>query len=88
MAESWRAYDNIINLVDANGRLMNYTHHQINHQLYFVDPTNPIIHTQTVERLWGDLKDVVRRIKKYGTTHLPLHISGKIPRKTLHHLMI
>ena len=50
---------------------------------------SPIIHTQPVEKFWGDLKDVVRRRdKKYGTTHLQSHILTKYPENTLHHLMI
>ena len=90
VSDCWRAYDNIVNLVDANGQSMNYTHHRINHQLYFVDPINPIIHTQTVERFWGDLKDVVKR---RGIKNMERHIYrflflAKYPEKTLHHLMI
>ena len=40
-----------------------YQHHQVNHSMNFVDPEDPNVHTQKVERLWGLLKT---EIKKQG----------------------
>ena len=36
---------------------MNYCHYTVNHSVSFVNPENRCVHTQTVERFWGDLKD-------------------------------
>uniref|UniRef100_A0A0L8I7B7 ISXO2-like transposase domain-containing protein n=1 Tax=Octopus bimaculoides TaxID=37653 RepID=A0A0L8I7B7_OCTBM len=45
-SDCWGAYSSLQNL--------GYTHFKINHSENFVDPANPLIHTQTIERLWGD----------------------------------
>lgn len=52
-SDSWGAY----NTLSAEG----YTHHVVNHSEHFVDPTDKEIYTQTVERLWRDVKEWVRR---------------------------
>ena len=39
---------------------MNYKHLTVNHRVGFVNPTNRTIHTQAVERFWGDLKDKIK----------------------------
>jgi hypothetical protein len=33
-----------------------YVYDTLNHNLQFVDPKDPLIHTQTIERLWEDFK--------------------------------
>ena len=55
----WRGYRGLARAVDANGKSLNYTHHRTNHSRNFVNPNNPNQHTQTTERLWGDLKEQV-----------------------------
>ena len=35
---------------------MNYCHYAVNHCISFVNPENRWVHTQTVERFWGDFK--------------------------------
>ena len=35
-----------------------YIHHRIVHQKYWIHPRKPFIHTQTIERLWGSIKDI------------------------------
>lgn len=52
-SDSWHAYSK---LCDEG-----YTHYMINHQEHFVDPKNPNIHTQNIERLWLDLKQWTKR---------------------------
>ncbi|ODM94436.1 putative transposase-like protein [Orchesella cincta] len=37
-----------------------YEHYAVNHRRHFVDPANPNIHTNTVERQWGLLKGMVK----------------------------
>ena len=39
---------------------MQYTHITVNHRVAFLIHTNKTIHTQAVERFWGDLKDKIR----------------------------
>ena len=91
MSDSWRAYRDIDRLVDPEGRSMNYEHHTVNHRVGFTDPNNPWIHTQTIERRWGDVKGVVKRrgVSKKVEQHLYRYrFIKKYPINTLHHLMV
>uniref|UniRef100_A0A914EIS2 ISXO2-like transposase domain-containing protein n=1 Tax=Acrobeloides nanus TaxID=290746 RepID=A0A914EIS2_9BILA len=42
-------------------RLNHFRHRAVNHGLHFVDPTDPAVHTQTIENKNGQLKDMIRR---------------------------
>ena len=53
ISDGWAAY----NTVGQEG----YTHKVINHSEQFVDTNDPVIHTQTIERAWRDLKEWVKR---------------------------
>ena len=71
-SDSWRAYHK---LCDEG-----YTHYMINHKEQFVDPNNPNIHTQNIERLWLDLKQWSKRpglrieyFKQYFARYMFLH---------------
>jgi hypothetical protein len=48
MTDFWRGYNSLVNF--------GYAHSKINHKLHFVDPDNPNIHTQNIERLWKSFK--------------------------------
>ncbi|RWR99692.1 hypothetical protein B4U79_11355, partial [Dinothrombium tinctorium] len=50
VSDMWAAYRNI------QTKLQGYTHSSVNHSENFVDPTNPTVHTQNVENMWGRLK--------------------------------
>ncbi len=39
----------------------NYKHFYVNHSKGFVDPDNPQIHTNNIERLWSYLRKYVKR---------------------------
>jgi len=52
-SDGWAAYRNL----QHHG----YKHLSINHSENFVDPHDPQIHTQNIERLWRDLKEWVKR---------------------------
>ncbi|KAF7670551.1 hypothetical protein TCON_2815 [Astathelohania contejeani] len=56
ITDEWKGYSEIDKVFSR--------HLKINHSKYFVDPVNPLIHTQGIESLWGRLK---RYIKKQGT---------------------
>lgn len=49
MTDCWRGYNRLEHF--------GYTHSRVNHSLHFVDPDNPNIHTQKIERVWKDLKE-------------------------------
>lgn len=55
MSDKWKAY----NCLKDNG----YQHFTINHSENFVDPNNPLIHTQGIESKWAKIK---RKIKAKG----------------------
>ena len=59
--DCWSGYNGLAGYVDGNGRSLNYTHHMVNHSRHFVNPNDPNQHTQTIERLWGDLKEHVKK---------------------------
>jgi len=54
MTDEWRSYRRL-------QRLNRFRHLAVNHGLHFVDPTDPAVHTQTIENKNGQLKDMIRR---------------------------
>ena len=69
VSDCWKAYDTLDTL--------QYEHWRINHSLHFIDPEDPLIHTQNIERLWRDLKEYIRRpgirskyLKQYVSRYL------------------
>ena len=61
MSDKLGAHNDIERLVDGNGDSMNYVHHSVNHKEEFVNFDNPWVHTETIERQWGDMKEVIKR---------------------------
>ena len=53
VSDKWRSY----NSLSEHG----YVHNSINHKENFVDPSDPLIHTQNIERCWRDLKEWISR---------------------------
>lgn len=56
ISDMWAAYRTLPQLANA------YTHDYINHSLHFVDPTDPHVHTQTIEGLWNRVKRKHKRM--------------------------
>ena len=48
-SDCWAAYNKITDHED-------YKHGTVNHSIYFVDPDDPELHTNTIESLWKKLK--------------------------------
>ncbi|KAG0438094.1 hypothetical protein DMUE_3308 [Dictyocoela muelleri] len=58
ITDQWRGYSAALrNSVD-------FTHRSVNHSINFVDPDDPIVHTQSIEGLWGYLKRFLRERSK------------------------
>ena len=58
--------------MDGNGDSMNYVHYSVNHKEGFVNFDNPCVHSQTIKRHWGDMKEVIKRrgVSKKVEQHL------------------
>jgi hypothetical protein len=72
ITDMWRGYNAIPRLLSAGKPL--YKHALINHSKNFLNPTDPDIHTQNIERLWRSAK---RRNKIQCGTHRH-HLRGYI----------
>ena len=59
VSDEWAVYGGVLNLQQQ------YNHQWVNHNVHFVDPTNPIVHTQSIEATWGALKTSLRYL--HGT---------------------
>ena len=73
MSDEWRSYWNL----DEQG----FLHETVNHSQNFVDPNNPLVHTQTIESRWSCIK---RFLKRKGTnlkTHIEEYLLEYIYRK-------
>jgi len=51
ISDCWRAYDALASL--------GYSHSKVNHSVNFVDPEDPSVNTQRVERMWKTLKSTI-----------------------------
>ena len=57
VSDEWRAYNDIPQMPDCD-----FIHWTVNHSQNFVNPTNELAHTQTIENTWGRLKRTYRRL--------------------------
>ena len=53
ISDERRAYNKLKNL--------KYNHQKINHSKNFVDKKNSLIHTQTIENRWGQIKSMMKK---------------------------
>ena len=74
-SDGWRAYNGISSL--PNG----YTHFVVNHSQNFVDPITGS-HTQTVERMWREVKRIRRRYEGIRREDVNYHLAEYMWRET------
>lgn len=86
MTDGWRSYQRL----DKRG----YNHRRVIHEKWFVTPNKPYIHTQKVERFWGDLKEWIKRrgmvpkhLESYVSRYMWIRNLRKSPGTELHQLM-
>ena len=53
VSNKWRAYNNL--------KKLHYNHETVNHSKYFINPENNLVHTQTIENRWGQMKSLMKR---------------------------
>ena len=58
ITDGWKAY---LKLSKPIGGVVYYEHHVINHNKHYVDPRNPHIHTNNIERYWQWMKQYCKR---------------------------
>ena len=54
--------------MNDDGISLQHQHYTVNHAVGFANPARDWVHTQTIDRLWGDLKGVV--VKRRGVGKL------------------
>ena len=57
MSDMWRSYSNISKY--------GFTHSKVNHSKNFLNPDDPTVHTQTIERAWRGLKENIPKASRY-----------------------
>jgi transposase-like protein len=55
ITDQWRAYNS------AFQRMPEYEHASVNHSISFINPNDPIVHTQNIEGLWSRSKYFLRK---------------------------
>ena len=74
-SDGWAAFGGI------NAMQQQFTHQWFNHQLHFVHPDNPQVHTQSIEATWRALKNGLRHLHGSSPELLPTYIFQHIFRR-------
>lgn len=84
-SDCWSSYNKISDY--------GYVHGTVNHKLKFINPENTEIHTQTVERLWRDVKEYIKKpgirphfFKQYLARYL--FIKSYSRRRAFHYFLV
>src|SRR4051812_35802252 len=59
-SDEWSAYKHL--------KLTGYNHKSVKHATNFINPNDPNVHSQTIERTWGILKTIKRKIGRFNCT--------------------
>ena len=68
VSDGWATYGGVNNLQ------LQYNHQWVNHRLNFVDPADPMVHTQGIEATWGALKTSLRHLHGTNKDMLPSYL--------------
>ena len=68
VSDGWAVYGGVVNLQQQ------YNHQWVNHNMHFVDPNNPNVHTQGIEATWGALKTSLRHLHGTNKAMLPSYL--------------
>ena len=69
VSDAWAAYRQIDQMQNQH-----YRHDYVIHEYEFVDPRDPLIHTQTVEGTWGHAKDRFRTMHGTSADLFDIHL--------------
>lgn len=73
-SDGWAAYNRISTLPEG------YIHKVVNHSLNFVDPVTGC-HTQTIERMWREVKRIRRRYEGIARVDVDVHLAEYLWRE-------
>ena len=68
VSDGWATYGGINNLQ------LQYNHQWVNHRVNFVNPADPMVHTQGIEATWGVLKTSLRHLHGTNKEMLPTYL--------------
>ena len=87
ITDGWATYHQIGNLQHlVNGALQQrFGHDAVNHQLHFVDPNDPDVHTQTIEATWGAIKRQLRTLHGTSVNYFESYLMQYMFRRTFQH---
>ena len=57
--DAFKTYEGLNSMTEKNKKC--YEHDSVNHKVEFVKKDDPIVHTQTIERYWGELKNICKK---------------------------
>lgn len=75
MTDEWKGYNNITK--------KKYTHLKINHSKHFVDPENPLIHTQNIENMWKILRKTLSKKTNYSRLNFEAYLNEFVYRSRI-----
>ena len=69
VTDMWAAYNQLQN------------HQAVNHSIYFGDPNDPIVHTNTIEGVWGSRKNKFRNMHGTSAAHFDSYLQEWLFRR-------
>ena len=72
-SDCWAGYKNL--------NECNFYHGRVNHSTNFLNPENPIIHTQTIECIWGQVKKMIKQKSAFNRKFIEDYMFEFIYRK-------
>ena len=75
ISDGWKAYGGIATLDHT------FRHRWVNHRVSFISPTDPQVHTQSIEASWGALKSDMRHLHGTNPTLFPTYLFNYMFRR-------